>query len=100
MSQSPQPRRPDTDDQEDETEDGDGGGTAAFEANPFEPPAGRRWTSKVEILLIEAELLQDGVTIENPAMPINQHVKERALNHLGDRRAPWRHIEKFPRSDV
>lgn len=60
---------------------------------------GGRWTSNVEILLIEAELMDDGLTLKNPAMPINQKTKKKAMDELPDgRRAPWQHITEYPHS--
>lgn len=41
-----------------------------------------RRTSNVDILLIEAEILDDTGTVENPARPINPAVKEAALERI------------------
>jgi len=62
---------------------------------------GRRWTANADILVIESELLDEGETLENPAMPINQQSKDEAMRRIpDDQPAAWRHISTFPRSDL
>lgn len=62
---------------------------------------GRRWTANADILVIESELLADGKALENPAMPIDQQSKDEAMRRVDeDQPAAWRHINKFPRSNL
>jgi len=82
--------------QDDADDDGESAGSlAGVTTKP-----GRRWTANTDILVIESELLNDGKTLENPAMPINQQSKDEAMRRIpDDQAAAWRHISTFPRSD-
>lgn len=62
---------------------------------------GRRWTANADILVIESELLDEGETLDNPAMPTDQQSKDEAMRRIADDQpAAWRHISTFPRSDL
>lgn len=47
-------------------------------------PAGDRYTGNPEILRIEEELLDDGVDLDNPAKPIEEHPENDNFDDVDD----------------
>jgi len=84
-SDAPSPQTP-TDTSREADRDGDDADDILGGGRPLaEIPAGRRTSSNVELLVIEAELVAEGKELENPARPDSPDVVDELMSKLEPR---------------